>query len=154
MKKNWFYLMMMLFAVAFVGCNDDDETYVEPQLDVTSHNIAGEWMLKSWSNGQELTEGTYLYMDLVRQDGTFKLYDNLNSFQAVLTTGRFALVTNDEGQVIIRGEYDYGVGDWNHRYAITSLTASEMVWVATDDATDVSVYVRTEIPAEVVAEAN
>ncbi|MDO4757696.1 MAG: lipocalin family protein [Rikenellaceae bacterium] len=153
MKKNWFYLMMMLFAVAFVGCNDDDETYVEPQLDVTIHNLAGEWMLKSWSNGQELTEGTYLYLNLVRNDATFKLYDNLNSFQAVLTTGRFALATDPELGVVIRGEYDYGVGEWNHRYIITSLTASEMVWVAKDDTSDVSVYVRAEIPAEVIAEA-
>lgn len=152
MKKNWFYLMMMLLAVAFVGCNDDDESYVEPQLDVTIHNIAGEWMLKSWSNGQELTEGTYLYMNLVRKDATFKLYDNLNSFQTVLTTGRFAINTDVELGAIIRGEYDYGVGEWNHRYIITSLTASEMVWVAKDDASDVSVYVRTEIPADVIAE--
>ena len=49
---------------------------------------------------------------------------------------------------MIRGNYDYGNGDWAHRYIVTSLTSDKMVWVAKDDATDVSIYVRTELPEE------
>ena len=148
MKKNWFYLLLMLFSVAFVACSEDEEEYVEPQLDVTLHNVSGEWKLQSWANGQPLAEGSYLYLELVRKDATFAIYDNLDSFQTTLTTGVYYFDTDPAVGTIIRGVYDYGRGDWNHRYIIRSLTAREMVWVATDDPRDVSVYVREEIPAE------
>lgn len=147
MKKNWFYLLLMLFAVSFAACSDDEE-YVEPQLEVTHHNIAGEWKLQSWSNGQPVADGCYLYLELVRKDATFTIYDNLDSFQTVVTKGRFVVENDPELGAVIRGEYEAGGGDWNHRYIITSLTAHEMIWVATDDPQDVSVYLREEIPAE------
>ncbi len=148
MKKNWFYLLLMLFSVAFVACSEDEEEYVEPQLEVTLHNVSGEWKLQSWANGQPLAEGSYLYLELVRKDATFAIYDNLGSFQTVVTKGRFVIETDPELGAVIRGEYEAGGGDWNHRYIIRSLTAREMVWMATDDPRDVSVYVREEIPAE------
>ena len=60
MKKNWFYLTLMILMLAFVACSEEKE-YVEPQLEVTPHNIAGEWMLKSFGDGQSVAEGCYLY---------------------------------------------------------------------------------------------
>ena len=148
MKKNWFYLTLMMLMLAFVACSEEKE-YVEPQLEVTPHNIAGEWMLKSFGDGQSVAEGCYLYLELVRNDHTFTLYDNLDSFGTVVRTGRYVIETDPELGAVIRGNYDFGGGDWNHRYVVRSLTAGEMVWVATDNPRDVSVYVRTEIPAEI-----
>ena len=69
-----------------------------------------------------------------------------------MLTGGFYIETDPELGAVIRGSYDYDRGDWAHRYVVTSLTANEMVWVAKDDAEDVSVYVRTEIPAEIKGE--
>ena len=46
----------------------------------------------------------------------------------------------------------YGNGDWAHRYIVKSLTASEMIWIAKDNAEDVSVYVRCQIPEELLDE--
>ena len=121
---------------------------MEPQLEVTPNNVAGEWMIQSWNNGQSLGEGFYVYLHLVRNDRTFTLYQNIDSFQHVVRTGRYVIEVDPEIGAVIRGNYDFEGGDWNHRYIITSLTANEMVWVAKDDPTDVSVYVRAEIPDE------
>ena len=151
--KKWFYsTCMMLLAVAACGCSSDKE-YVEPQLDVTPHNISGEWQLESWQQGQQMAEGSYVYLSIERKDALFTIYQKIDSFRARKITGRYAIEIDPELGGVIRGMYDYDGGDWAHRYIITSLTADRMVWVAKDARTDVSVYVRADIPAEVVAEA-
>lgn len=149
MKKIWYYLSLMLCALALVGCESNDEEYVEPQLEVTPNNIAGEWKLESLNNGTAVAEGCYLYMELVRRDRSFTIYENLDSFQTARQTGYFVIETDPELGAIIRGNYDFGGGDWNHRYIVQSLTATRMTWVAMDDPQDVSIYVRAEIPAEI-----
>ncbi|MEE0828381.1 MAG: hypothetical protein U0L86_04420, partial [Alistipes finegoldii] len=51
---------------------------------------------------------------------------------------------------VIRGSYDYGAGDWAHRYIVTDFTETSMVWTAKDDRSDVQVFVRCDgIPDEV-----
>ncbi len=151
--KKWFYsTCMMLLAVAVCSCSSDDE-YVEPQLDVTPHNIDGAWQLATWQQGVSLAEGSYVYLDFTRKDALFTIYQKIDSFRARKITGRFVIEVDPELGAVIRGMYDYDAGDWAHRYIVTSLTATQMVWVAKDDPKDVSVYVRAEIPAEVIAEA-
>ena len=136
---------MALMAVAMLtACNNDDE-YQEPTLDVTPNNIAGSWRLESWSAG-ELAEGSYVYIDFVRADRTYTLYQNIDSHQLRTITGRYYIDTDTEFGAVIRGSYDYGNGDWAHRYIITDLTANRMVWTAKDNSEDVSVYVRAAIP--------
>ncbi len=148
--KNWFYLScLLLMGLAAEGCSSDDEV-VEPQLDVTPHNISGTWKMESWHNGATLAEGVYIYREFIRKDGLFKEYQNTDSFQPRLATGTFRIETDPELGAIIRGQYDYSGGDWNHRYIVTSLTATRMIWVATDNPEEVSVYVRAEIPQEVL----
>ena len=151
MKKSWIFLTLLFAVLAFVGCSDGDDEVVEPQLEVNAHNLSGVWQLETWNNGQPLEQGLHLYLELQRRDNLFRIYDNLDSFQTTLTTGVYYFDTDPAVGTIIRGVYDYGRGDWNHRYVITSLTASRMVWVATDDVNDVSVYVRTELPEEIQA---
>lgn len=151
--KNWFYLTLMVMAVAFCACSKEDEEPIEPQLDVTPHNISGTWQLESWHNGVQLAEGAYLYLELIRKDGCFKSYDNIESAAPRYRTGQFNIEIDPELGAIIRGMYDYSGGDWNHRYIVTSLTASKMIWVAKNDPSEVSVYVRSTIPEEVLGAA-
>ena len=138
----------MLLTMA--SCNGKDDI-AEPGLDVTAHNIAGVWSLAGWSGG-ELAEGTYLYIEFTRRDQLFTLYDNLSSFSAHSRTGRYNITIDDtQGAAVIRGLYDYGLGDWQHRYIVTGLTATQMTWTAVDDPDDVSVYRRCDaVPQEIL----
>ena len=140
-----FVLAMMVTAVA-VSCNDKED-YVEPTLDVTPNNIAGCWSLDSWSGG-ELSEDSYVYLDFVRADKTYTLYQNIDSQYMRAITGYYFIYTDDEKGAIIRGNYDYGNGDWSHRYVVTELTEGRMVWTALDNPADVSVYIRATLPSD------
>ncbi|MBE6186235.1 MAG: hypothetical protein E7142_02665 [Rikenellaceae bacterium] len=142
--KGAFYMML---AIALISCSDDEE-YVEPILDVTTNNIAGEWCLESW-NDAPLAEGSYVYISFERADRTYTLYQNVDSAPARTLTGRYYINTDMELGAVIRGDYDFGVGEWTHRYVVKDLTAKSMTWIAKDNPDDVSVYVRCEIPEQV-----
>ena len=148
--KNLFKLSLRaLMSVAlFVACSKDDNEYQEPQLDVTPNNIAGCWMLESYDNGQTLVDGSYVYIDFVRADKTYTLYQNIDSQYMRAITGHYFIYTDDEKGAIIRGNYDYGNGDWSHRYVVTELTEGRMVWTALDNPADVSVYIRATLPSD------
>lgn len=145
MKKLLKGAFLALMAVATMTACSDEEQYQEPTLDVTPNNIAGTWRLASWSGG-ELAQGSYVYIDFVRADRTYTLYQNIDSPQLRTITGRYFIETDAELGAVIRGSYDYGNGDWAHRYIVTDLTADRMVWTAKDNREDVSVYVRAELP--------
>lgn len=144
-------ISLLVASLSFVSCDDEPIVPTEPQLEVTANNIAGEWQLSSWK-GAPLAEGSYVYIAFDRRERTFCIYQNLDSFSTRELTGAFYIETDPELGAVIRGSYDYDRGDWAHRYIVTSLTANEMVWVAKDDAEDVSVYVRAEIPTDVKGE--
>lgn len=137
----------MMLAIALISCSDDEE-YVEPILDVTPNNIAGEWCLESW-NDAPLAEGSYVYISFERADRTYTLYQNVDSAPFRTLTGRYYITTDMELGAVIRGDYDFGVGEWTHRYVVKDLTAKSMTWIAKDNPDDVSVYVRCEIPEQV-----
>ncbi|MBR6760383.1 MAG: lipocalin family protein [Alistipes sp.] len=147
MKSLFKRLFMLLVAVAAMSACSDDESYTEPQLEVTRHNISGVWSLQTW-NGGALAEGSYVYIKFERADRTYTMWQNVDSAPARKITGMYNIEIDAELGAVIRGNYDYGNGDWAHRYIVTSLTADEMIWVAKDDATDVSIYVRAELPEE------
>ncbi|MBP3289817.1 MAG: lipocalin family protein [Alistipes sp.] len=145
-------LLMAVMAVSMVACTEKDGPYpekAEPQLEVTRNNISGAWRLESWK-GAPLAEGSYIYIDFVRADRTYTMWQNIDSAPARKITGLYNIDIDEELGAVIRGNYDYGNGDWAHRYIVKSLTASEMIWVAKDDAEDVSVYVRCQIPEELL----
>lgn len=147
MKKILRFAVLSL-ALAALGSCDDDMTYVTP-MEVTPNNIAGTWYLAEWK-GEALPEGLYNYIDLIRKDTRYKMYQNVDSFSPRLVEGRYAIYTDEELGAIIRGEYDNGAGDWQHRYIVTDLDETSMVWTAKDDATDISVYKRCNgIPEEI-----
>lgn len=148
MKRIFKLVALTLFVAAFAAC-DDDKSYPDPGLEVSANNLAGTWQLAEW-NGAPLAEGSYVYLELIRKDRLFKMYQNIDSFSPRLTTGRYALETISSVGTVIRGIYDNSLEtEWKHRYIVRDLTAERMVWVATDDSEDIQVYVRAEIPGDI-----
>lgn len=137
-----------LVATLLMACSESNEVKGPEYLDVTPNNLSGEWVMSSWE-GNAPAEGSYVYIELMRSDRTFKIYQNIDSVTPRLLTGIYNIENDPEYGAIIRGTYDYGGGDWAHRYIVTSLTSERMVWCAKDDPSDVTVYVRCEIPAHI-----
>ena len=141
--------VILLSAFAFCSCVEKEEPIV--YLDVNAHTISGSWQLVEWS-GVSLNETTYMYVDFVRNDRTYTIYQNLDSFANVphVVTGSFYIETDLELGAVIRGNYDHDSGDWAHRYIVKDLTETEMTWIAKDDETYVQKFVRVEsIPVDV-----
>lgn len=136
-------IAVVLFTLALVACEKEKPVTIQ-YLDVTANNISGSWEVVEW-NGAALEAGTYVYIDIVRNDGTFTLYQNVNSFSDIpdVITGRYHIETDENGAVI-RGQYDHDSGDWAHRYYVKDLTATEMTWVAKDNVSEVQKFVRVE----------
>lgn len=125
----------------------------EPQVEVSLVTLEGIWQLDSW-RGEPLAEGMYVYIDIARSGRTYTLYQNVNSFYTEVLTGVYNIYTDETtGATVIRGSYDHGAGDWNHRYVVESLTANTMRWVALDNSQEVNSYVRRqELPKELLGE--
>ena len=141
-------LLLFFFALALVGCRKQPAETPEPLLDVTANNLSGIWKLTGWSSHTP-AEGTYVYIEFTRRDQLFTIYQNLDSFSERTITGRYHIELDEELGAVIRGQYDYGRGDWAHRYVVNVLTQGTMIWTATDDAGDISYYERcTALPEE------
>lgn len=149
--KKTFFPLLAAMALVSVSCEKNEiPEPEEPQLEVNANNISGKWELVKW-NESALAEGTYVYMDIVRNGKTYTIYQNLDSFSNIphVATGSYFIDTDVELGAIIRGTYDHDSGDWAHRYIVKSLTATRMVWVAKDDQTYIQEFERIEsIPVE------
>ena len=145
MKKILTLISVIALAFATSSCEKVDDNPQPQQLEVNANNISGQWQLVEW-NGDNLAEDTYVYLDIVRNDKTYTMYQNMDSFTNVphIITGSYYLYTDVELGAIIRGSYDHDSGEWSHRYNIISLTANEMFWVATDDLTFSQKFVRVD----------
>ena len=84
--KRFLRFAALLSALALLGACDDD-MYVTP-LEVTNNNIAGTWQLAEW-NGAPLAEGSFVYIEFIRKDAKYVMYQNLDSFGTRKLTGRF-----------------------------------------------------------------
>lgn len=126
------FIFSILTTLALAGCSKDGERGPE-YLEVNKNNISGKWELVEF-NGQPLAEGTYMEIELVRNDETFTINQNFDSFQDIphTVTGRYSLSTDVERGVVIDGVYDHDAGFWSHSYVISELTAGSMVWTAYD----------------------
>ena len=129
---------------AMIACEKAEEEKIE-YLEVNANNISGKWELVEW-NGSPLAEGTYVFLDIVRNERTYTMYQNIDSFKDVphVVTGSYYLEIDPEQGAVIRGNYDYDSGDWAHRYVITCLTTDEMTWTAKDDDTFVQKFERID----------
>ena len=66
-------------------------------------------MLAEW-NGAPLAEGSFVYIEFIRKDAKYVMYQNLDSFGTRKLTGRFVIDNDAELGAVIRGSYDYGAG--------------------------------------------
>ena len=151
MKKLIKVTMAVAALLVMFACTDKIE--IPKYLDVTPNNISGSWRLES-SCGQALAEGTYVYIDFDRKERSFEMFQNTDSFSTRYITGRYFIYTDAEAGAIIRGDYNYGNGEWAHRYVVSDLTSKRMTWTALDNSDYVDVYVRCEIPDTIRAAAD
>lgn len=148
--KNLLKFAALLFAAAVLWACNDEKEHVNPGLEVTANNIAGTWRLTAW-NDAPLAEGSYVYIEFVRKDRTYTMYQNIDSFGPRKVEGEFAIYTDPDLGAVIRGLYNYGGGDWQNRYIVRDLTATAMTWIVTDDPTDISRYERCDgVPEEIL----
>ena len=149
---NTFKTILALAAIALsaIACEKNDLSQPEELKEVTANNISGTWQLHEW-DGAKMLDGTYVYLDIVRNGQTYTMYQNVDSFSNVphVVTGSYAFIVDPALGTIIRGNYDHDSGEWNHRYIIKKLTANEMLWVQKDDPEKTQLFVRvTSIPVE------
>ena len=150
MNKAFKSFVSVLFASLILASCGKEQPVVIEYLDVNANNISGSWQLVDW-NGAPLQEGTYVFINLVRNDRTYTMYQNIDSFTDIphVVTGRYFIETDPAVGAIIRGDYDHDSGDWAHRYIVKDLTATSMTWVAKDNPEYVQKYERVEsIPVE------
>lgn len=149
--KKWFKILMAA-TLAFVAwsCGEPVEP-AEPQVPITSANISGVWKLDQWQGA--VAEEMVVYIEFVNSGRKFTLYQNVNSSVVDVITGTYNLYTNNIGQSILRGIYDYSDGtEWSHRYTVKSLTSTTMILQVyeegqtTTKGAETLTYKRAELP--------
>lgn len=147
---NRFKSMIFMIAVLVMSmsCEKDQQPAVQ-YLDITPNNISGVWKLVEW-NGVSLNEETYFYIEFIRKDKEFIIYQNFDSMGDMphVTTGEFNIIRDEAGLDIIRGNYDYSGGFWTHEYVVMGLTATDMTWTAEDDVNFIQKFVRVPVVPE------
>ncbi|MGM9738101.1 MAG: lipocalin family protein [Candidatus Cryptobacteroides sp.] len=144
MKLCRTFIYSILTTLALAGCSKDEDRGPE-YLEVNKNNISGKWELVKW-NGEPLAEGTFMEIEFVRNDETFTMSQNFDSFQDIphTVTGRYSLSTDIERGAVIDGVYDHDAGFWSHRYVISALTAGSMIWTAYDSPDFTNEFRRVE----------
>lgn len=147
MKHTLKIALIATTVAACLSCQKDEGTD-NIYLDVTPYNIEGTWQLTEWM-GSPLAEGAFVYMELTRQNREFTMYDNmLGTSNAINPTSGIYSIGEDD---VIWGYYDNsGYTFWSHKYVISELTATSMVWTAADNPEDISVYTRIDSIPEYV----
>ena len=78
MKRLLFILPIILLSL--VSCKKDEP--LPEQLEVNRNNISGQWELVEW-NGNNLEEGSFFRIELVRNDATFTIWQNFDAFPSL-----------------------------------------------------------------------
>lgn len=138
-------------ALSVVSCSEKDATEPLPEyLQVTAHNISGNWMLQEWKSNP-LVDGTQMYIKFIRDEKEFEMWHTTDSFSDIphYVKGEFNLTTDEDYGAVINGKYNNDEGLWGHRYSVKELTATQMLWVALDDPEFTQLFVRVDaIPFE------
>lgn len=146
--KNIFKLMLLLLlAIPFQACSDDDEAVV-PTLEVTPNNISGIWELHEWSGSD--SEAPVVYIEFIRKDRKFKIYQKFDSMYPRVITGTYTIEKDDYKVVTLSGKYDNGTGNWNNDYIVKALYEDALILVTNGDESETHTYVRVqELPADI-----
>ena len=138
-------LMTLALCVGFASCSKNEDYEPQPQqLIINYANFSGIWQLVSY-NGHQLEEGTYLYIDFIRRDHVFRMYDNLQSMYGQKRTGTYYINEYEKTEtMVLSGIYDNGVGGWNDEYTISSLTEKELRLTTRGDNPEIQIYNRLD----------
>ena len=149
MKKFLKTMAFMLVLSGLVACSQDNDE--APQsLEVTYNNVSGVWALEE-VKGEPLPDGLYCYIEFVRSDRTFTMYQNFDTMYPCRLTGSYSITKDHYKGYILDGVYDYGTGNWNNAYLVTALFEEYMILTADTKDGDRCKYVRcNEVPAEIV----
>ncbi len=141
----------IILAVVFAAIACEKPNTPELGIKVSFDDISGSWMLQSYDDGNTLADGAFQYLNIVRKTGEFQEYVKLDSQYPRKKVGRIDLSQDEEDNNIIRGLYtDVLSEEWSHKYVIAEISKTRMKWVAEDDPTVVLVYVKAEIPADIL----
>ena len=147
--KRFLKTMALMLVLVLASCTRDEETAPQ-QLEVTPNNISGIWTL-SEVNGEQLPDGLYCYIEFVRRDRTYTMYQKFDSMYPRRLTGSYEITKDEYKGYILSGKYDYGTGNWNNSYIVTELYEESMLLTADAQSGDVCKYVRcNEVPDEIV----
>lgn len=147
--KRFLKKMALMLVLVLASCTRDEETAPQ-QLEVTPNNISGIWTL-SEVNGEQLPDGLYCYIEFVRRDRIYTMYQKFDSMYPRRLTGSYEITKDEYKGYILSGKYDYGTGDWNNSYIVTELYEGSMLLTADAQSGDVCKYVRcNEVPDEIV----
>ena len=147
--KRFLKTMALMLVLSLASCTSDDEI-VPQSLEVTPNNISGIWAL-SEVNGESLPEGLYCYIQFVRRDRTFTMYQKFDSMYPRRLTGSYEITKDDYKGYILSGKYDYGTGDWNNSYIVTELYEESMLLTVDAENCEVCKYIRcNEVPADIL----
>lgn len=135
-------LLAVVFVALFSTSCDKGISIDEDLLPVTAHNISGNWKMVE-INGKPLADSTFFYIKFVRNDKTFEQWTNFDSYSDVPSykSGSFNIITNE--YAVLRGNYDFGFGDWNSNY-IVRLTPDSMKWTDEKDDSEIRQFVRVD----------
>ena len=148
------YIALLFAALALCSCDKPDNNQSDMLIEVTPTSLAGLWMLESYDNGKTLAEGTFVYIDFVRSDRSYTIYQNVGSMYTQTITGNYFIDIDSELGAVIRGSYgtdEYNYFDWSHRY-IVQMQSDTMRWIAKDDPENISVYIRVDALPEGIVE--
>lgn len=152
--KNLFKNIAIFFVVfSFAACSNDDVDFAPKSLDVTPHNVSGYWKLTEY-NGQNIPQGLFCYVEYIRKNRKFVMYQKFDSMYPRRITGVFSIEKDKYGKYILSGKYDYGMGEWNNKYFVTELLEGSMILTADSENAEISKYIRcNEIPEDVIEAA-
>lgn len=137
MKKS-IYILLTLFTVGLLtGCGGGDKP--EPKNPAETM-LVGEWKLSSWSNATPQDFEVYIAFDATK---AFEVYQRIEQISFEKYTGSY-LITD----TTLSGTYTDQT-PWGASYEIEFDTSGNTLTMTSSDNTEVSVYTRTTIPADV-----
>lgn len=148
--KTFLKTFAILFTIFFFGSCDNGIDDIAPEtLEVTPHNISGVWQLMEF-NGLTLPDSAYCYIEYIRKDKKFVMYQKFDSMYPRRITGTYSIENDVKKGAVLSGKYDYGMGEWNSKYIVSELYEDGMLLIA-ESGDEICRYMRcNEVPSSVL----
>ena len=140
MKSIKLLLIGLAAAFALTGCGDSKDT-PEPEGD---GSVVGSWHLVSWSSLQ--SADVYLSFS---EAGSFQLYQRLYKPEYVHLDGTYSY-----DKPTLSGRYSDNTSWGSSSYRVSfNADGTRMTLTSTSSTSDVSVFVKAEIPSDIISGA-